>query len=193
MRHSGADRDGEVGSATTSWAVPFRATPRQRCPTDCRPEESHTDIWWAAAWRALRRTPGPSLARRRPCEKSLVGASGAPSDRQFVGIMVACHSAFTGGASHGGARPDQRPRGNLGNRGPAWRGRHPVSGHRPQHERRSSSAVDNPPPRLRVSTMRAQREVPVLSARETSAGSAAQSPGRRPWLPPARASGWHRK
>ena len=24
--------------------------------------------------------------------------------------MIACHSAFTGGASHGGARPDQRPR-----------------------------------------------------------------------------------
>ena len=35
-----------------------------------------------------------------------IAASGAPSDRQFVGIMIACHSAFTGGASHGGARPD---------------------------------------------------------------------------------------
>jgi len=63
-----------VGSATTSWAVPFRATPRLRCPTDCRPEESHTDTWWAAAWRAFRRTPGPSLARHRPYEKSLVAA-----------------------------------------------------------------------------------------------------------------------
>ena len=36
-------------------------------------------------------------------------ASGARSVRQFVGIMIVSHSAFTGGASHGGARPDQRP------------------------------------------------------------------------------------
>jgi len=64
-------------------------------------------------------------------------ASGARSVRQFVGIMIVSHSAFTGGASHGGARPDQRPRGNLRHRGPARRGRHPVSGHRPQHERPS--------------------------------------------------------
>src|ERR1035437_11199171 len=28
-----------------------------------------------------------------------IAASGAPSDRQFVGIMIACHSAFTGGSN----------------------------------------------------------------------------------------------
>ncbi len=39
---------------------------KSRCPTDCRPQESHTpEGGWADAWRASRRTPGPSLARHR--------------------------------------------------------------------------------------------------------------------------------
>jgi hypothetical protein len=41
-----------------------------------------------------------------PAAVGVIPASGARSDRQFVGIMVASHSAFTGGAAHGGTRPD---------------------------------------------------------------------------------------
>ena len=57
------DPGSELGSPLSSHAS-------SRCLTDCRPEESHTsDSGRAAAWRAFRRTPGPSLARHRSCEE----------------------------------------------------------------------------------------------------------------------------
>ena len=48
-----------------------------RCPAGRRPKESHIQTYgWAAAWRATRRAPGPSLARHRSYGNRLVAASG---------------------------------------------------------------------------------------------------------------------
>ena len=53
------------------------------------------------------KSSGPASSRQPAAfDVRHTAASGARSDRQFVGIMVASHSAFTGGAAHGGTRPD---------------------------------------------------------------------------------------
>ena len=65
----------------TSRAVPSGATPRQRCPTTCRPKVSHTRTRMGSPRESLsRRTPRPSLARHRSCEKSLVAQNDAPCE-----------------------------------------------------------------------------------------------------------------
>ncbi len=65
--------DGEAGSATTNRAVPLSHASSRR-PAGRRPEVSHTLSGWAAAWRASRRTPAPSLARHRSSRNRLVAA-----------------------------------------------------------------------------------------------------------------------
>ena len=75
-------RDCEAGSATESWADPSGATPHGRCPTGTQTDrEPHRSRWWAAAWRASRRAPGPSLAGRRSYRKCQVAAKRAALPR----------------------------------------------------------------------------------------------------------------
>ena len=57
-----------------------------RCPAGTQTEnEPHRSRWWAAARRASRRTPRPSLARHRPCKEAsssrLPGVSESRSQR----------------------------------------------------------------------------------------------------------------
>jgi hypothetical protein len=59
-----------VGSAATSWADPFRATPRHGARRTADRKRATPISRWAAAWRASRRAPGPSLARHRSCRQS---------------------------------------------------------------------------------------------------------------------------
>jgi hypothetical protein len=51
-----------------SRAVDNRAS---KCSADSSRCESHTNKWWQPRMRALRRTPGSSLASRRSCAESL--------------------------------------------------------------------------------------------------------------------------
>ena len=71
------------------WAVLLRAgqsllEPRLVTAPDGQQtaEEPHQRSRWAAHLRASRRVPGPSLARRRPCRKSLVAHYGQPTRQQ---------------------------------------------------------------------------------------------------------------